>query len=89
MREPIKNHTLRFDESREHVKYAMDGIERRLLRAALEFARHNLTAFRATYAEAINFGEPATTRNELEELSQIIRDTRYLLLLPLEEERAP
>jgi hypothetical protein len=86
MREPVKKE-LQFDESRNHVKYPLDGVEKCLLRFALEFARHNLREFIAKYQNVTNLGNPATTRNELEELSQLVRDTSYLLLLPLECER--
>jgi hypothetical protein len=82
MRKPVKK-DLQFDESRNHVKYPLDGVEKCLLRFALEFARHNLREFIAKYQNDTNLGNPAATRNELEELSQLVRDASYVLLLPL------
>jgi hypothetical protein len=82
MRQPINKQDLVFDENGSHVKYAVDGIEKCLIRFALEFARHNLREFIAAYSEETNLGDASTTRNELEELSQMIRDVNYFLLLP-------
>lgn len=86
MRKPITS-DLQFDATNDHVQYAIDATEKKLLRAALEFARHNLATFMEKYQEDIDFGRPDTARNELEELSQTVRDTQYFLLLPLESER--
>lgn len=89
MRQPIHNQELKFDESGNNVKYALDGMEIATLRLALDFARHNLPQFIAKYKnETTIVDDPSAIRDELEELSQLIRDANYLLLLPLESEVA-
>jgi len=89
MRQTVSNQELQFDESGTHVKYALDGMETATLRLALDFARHNLPQFIAKYREATGIvDDPSAIRDELEELSQLIRDARYLLLLPLAAELA-
>jgi hypothetical protein len=75
------------NECGTHVKYALDGMEIATLRFALDFARHNLPQFIAKYREVTGIvDDPSAIRDELEELSQLIRDAQYLLLLPLVEE---
>jgi hypothetical protein len=89
MRQPVNNQELQFDESGTHVKYALDGMEIFTLRLVLDFARHNLPQFIAKYREVTGIvDDPSAMRDELEELSQLTRDARYLLLLPLTSELA-
>lgn len=89
MRQPIHNQELKFDESGNNVKYALDGMEIATLRFALDFARHNLPQFIAKYRDETTICDnPSAIRDELEELSQLVRDAQYFLLLPLKSELA-
>jgi len=87
MRQPINKQELQFDASGNYVKYPLDSMQIYTLRLVLDFARHNLPQFIAKYRDVTTIvDDPSAIRDEIEELSQLTRDTCYFLMLPLIEE---